>query len=156
MSINRVLVFFTVCGALIWAPGSLSAQDLKGSLGKATSIKCTFSLMSVGAWGKERPEAKIQPANLVLQFEAINTDEGTAELKAGFGKYDIVVRYAGGYLHFIQSFLDGQLYTTTILEKKTAGGKLKAMHSRHEHTDVSLPGFTSSPEQYYGECEILN
>ena len=157
MSINRVLVFFTVCGALIWAPGSLSAQDpLKGSLGKTTSLKCTFTLMSVGTWGKERPEAKIQPANLVLQFDAINTDEGTAELKAGFGKYDIIVRYAGGYLHFIQSFLDGQLYTTTILEKKTASGKLKAMHSRHEHTDVSLPGFTSSPEQYYGECEIIN
>jgi hypothetical protein len=30
------------------------------------------------------------------------------------------------------------------------------MHSRHEYTDVSLPGYTSSPEQYYGECEILN
>jgi hypothetical protein len=59
-------------------------------------------------------------------------------------------------LHFIQSFLDGQLYTTTILEKRTAGGKFKAMHSRHEHTDISLPGFTSSPEQYYGDCEILN
>jgi hypothetical protein len=76
--------------------------------------------------GKERPEANVKPATMVLQFDAINTDEGTAELKSGFGKYDIVVRYAGGYLHFIQSFLDGPLYTTTVLEKKTAGGKLKA------------------------------
>jgi len=112
--------------------------------------------MAVGTWGREQPEAKVKPADLVLQFEAVNADEGTAELKSGFGKYDIVVRYAGGYLHFIQSFLDGQLYATTILEKKTAGGKLKAMHSRHEYTDVSLPGYTSSPEQYYGECEVLN
>jgi len=156
MSIKKILVLLTVCSTLFLAPGSLGAQDVKGILAKTSSLKCTFSLMSVGTWGKERPEAKVQPANLVLQFDAINTDEGTAELKAGFGKYDIIVRYAGGYLHFIQSFLDGPLYATTILEKKTASGKLKAMHSRHEHTDVSLPGFTSSPEQYYGECEILN
>ena len=50
--------------------------------------------MSVGTWGKEKPEAKVQPANLTLQFDAVNTDEGTAELKSGFGKYDIIVRYA--------------------------------------------------------------
>jgi hypothetical protein len=42
-----------------------------------------------------------------------------------------------------------------VIEKKTAGGKWKAMHSRHEFTDFALVGFTSSPEQYYGECEIL-
>ena len=77
------------------------------------------------------------------------------QLKAVVGKYDIIVRYSAGYLHFIQSFLDGPLYTTTILEKKTAGGKLKAMHSRHEFTDFALPGITSSPEQYYGECEVM-
>ena len=145
----------TILAILLFLTSNANAQD-RGALGKATSVKCTFTLMAVGSWGKEKPEAKVQPANLVLQFDAVNTDEGTAELKSGFGKYDIIVRYAGGYLHFIQSFLDGQLYTTTILEKKTASGKLKAMHSRHEHTDISLPGFTSSPEQYYGECEILN
>ena len=145
----------TTLTILFFLTSSAGAQD-RGALAKATSIKCTFTLMAVGTWGREKPEAKVQPANLALQFDSVNTDEGTAELKSGFGKYDIIVRYAGGYLHFIQSFLDGQLYTTTILEKRTAGGKFKAMHSRHEHTDISLPGFTSSPEQYYGECEILN
>jgi hypothetical protein len=157
MPINRIIAVFATAGALLLGPWSLNAQNsAKGILAMAKSIKCTFPLMAVGTWGREQPEAKVKPADLVLQFDAVNADEGTAELKSGFGKYDIVVRYAGGYLHFIQSFLDGQLYTTTILEKKTAGGKLKAMHSRHEYTDVSLPGYTSSPEQYYGECEILN
>jgi len=28
------------------------------------------------------------------------------------------------------------------------------VHTRHEYTEVRLPGFTSRPEQYYGECEI--
>ena len=137
-------------------PKTLSGQDaVKGKLATVKSIKCTFPLVAVGRWGGEQPEAKVNPAKLVLQFVEINADEGTARLEASVGAYDIIVRYSGGYLHFIQSFLDGPLYTTTILEKQTSGGKLKAMHSRHEYTDVTLPGFTSSPEQYYGECEIL-
>ena len=53
-----------------------------------------------------------------------------------------------------QSFRDGPVYTTTVFQKETTGGKLKAVHSRHELFDFALPGFTSSPEQYYGECEI--
>ena len=157
MSINKNLTTLTISVLLLLASQSASGQDAaKKTLANAKSIKCTFPIMAVGNWGREKPEARIQTSNLVLQFDAVNADEGTAELQGSFGKYDIVVRYAGGYLHFIQSFLDGQLYVTTVLDKKTAGGKLKAMHSRHEHTDVSLPGYTSSPEQYYGECEILN
>jgi hypothetical protein len=139
-------------GFLFFLPGSLSAQ---GPLAKATRVKCTFNLVSVGTWVKDQTDAKTKPASLTLEFETINSDEGTAQLKAGVGKYDIIVRYAEGYLHFIQSFLNGPLYTTTILDKKTSAGKHKAMHSRHEFTDFALPGFTSSPEQYYGECEIL-
>jgi hypothetical protein len=155
MFINRALVTLLTFGVLLLAPSLSSAQDVKGALAGVKSIKCTFPLMAVGTWGREKPEAKVQPSNLVLQFDSINADEGTAELKSDLGQYDIVVRYANGYLHFIQSFLDGQLYVTTVLEKKTAAGKLKAMHSRHEFTDFALPGFTSSPEQYYGECEVL-
>jgi hypothetical protein len=156
MSNNRTLTTVAILLTLLLVSQISQAQTGKGPLASAKSLKCTFPLMAVGNWGREKPEAKVQPSNLVLQFDAVNADEGTAELQGAFGKYDIVVRYAGGYLHFIQSFLDGQLYVTTVLDKKTAGGKLKAMHSRHEHTDVSLPGYTSSPEQYYGECEVLN
>ena len=67
---------------------------------------------------------------------------------------EIIVRSAGGYLNFIQSFRTGPLYTTTVFEKETPDGKLKAVHSRHEYFTVPVPGSTSSPEQYYGECEI--
>jgi hypothetical protein len=141
--------------AMLLFPNLLRAQGTV-NLGKATRIKCTFSLMSVGTWGPEQAEAKTKPANLTQEFESINADEGTAQLKAGVGKYDIIVRYAGGYLHFIQSFYNGPLHITTVLEKKTATGKLKAMHSRHEFMDFALAGFTSSPEQYYGECEVLS
>jgi hypothetical protein len=139
-------------GALLLTPDLLSAQ---AKLSSAKVIKCTFPLMAIGTWGPDQPKAEVKSFTRTMQFEGINADEGTAELKGDIGKYDIIVRYAEGYLHFIQSFLNGPLYTTTIMEKKTASGKLKAVHSRHELTDFALPTFTSSPEQYYGECEVL-
>src|SRR3989442_24916 len=135
MSMNKIVAVL-----ILLMPLALSAQDaVKGKLASAKSIKCTFPLVAVGTWTGGQPKAEVKPAKLVLQFVEINADEGSARLEASVGAYDIVVRYAGGYLHFIQSFLDGQLYTTTVLEKPTTGGKLKAMHSRHEYTDISLP-----------------
>lgn len=146
-----------VIAIVIIAAGSLNAQsDVKGKLATVKSVKCTFALMALGTWSGDQAKAEIKPSKLVVEFEGINADEGTAQLKSNYGQYDIIVRYAEGYLHFIQSFLNGPLYTTTILEKKTPGGKFKAMHSRHEFTDFALTGFTSSPEQYYGECEVVN
>jgi hypothetical protein len=160
MSINRILAAVVICSVVALVPSSLRARGAQGGLAQAKTIKCAFPLMAVGKWGAEKPEAELKPAPSALQnvqFESVNADEGTAELKSPYGgKYDIVVRYSNGYLHFVQMFLDGPLHSTTILEKKTAAGKLKAMHSRHEHTDVAMPGWTSSPEQYYGECEVIN
>jgi hypothetical protein len=156
MSIQKTILTITVTFAFLLVPHSSRAQLAKGPLANVRSIKCAFSVMAVGTWGDKEPEVKIKPpTEPTLQFDAINADEGTAELKSTYGKYDIIVKYSGGYLHFIQSYLDGPLRVTTILEKKTASGKFKAMHSRHEFTDFALSGFTSSPEQWYGECEIL-
>jgi hypothetical protein len=67
---------------------------------------------------------------------------------------EVTVRLAEGYLHFMQAFRTGPLYTTTVFDTGEKSGKLKAVHSRHEYFSVPLPGATSSPEQYYGECEI--
>jgi len=150
----RLIVVTAVLSLASARAGELQAGADAG-LETAARISCSFSLSVVGAWGDTQPEAEVKPGNLVLEFESINADEGSAQLAGGFGVYDIIVRYAEGYLHFIQSFLDGPLYVTTILEKETSAGTLKAMHSRHEHTDFALPGFTSSPEQYYGECEVV-
>jgi hypothetical protein len=152
---SRILRVLAMTPAVFLALGPADAGNTGQTLLQAaTSIRCTFSLMAAGTLGNEQPGAEVKPADLVLEFEAINADEGTAQLASGFGSYDIIVRYARGYLHFIQSFLDGPLYVTTLLERETAAGGLKAMHSRHAYTDFALPGFTSSPEQYYGECEV--
>jgi len=123
----------------------------------AKSVRCTFPLNATGTWKKDgSPEVAANPSKLVLRFDAINVDEGTAQLRNGTVGSEIIVRSAEGYLHFIQSFRTGPMYTTTIFDKETAGGKLKAVHSRHEYFSTPLPGATSSPEQYYGECELMN
>jgi hypothetical protein len=145
-----------VAGTFYLATSRLNAQNpLDSGLAAATNVKCTFSLMAASTIKDDPPKAEIKPTNLTLEFEAVNADEGTARLKSTVGDFDIIVRYAQGYLHFIQSFRDGPLYVTTVLSQKTRSGKLKAMHSRHEYTAFALgPPYTSSPEQYYGECEI--
>jgi len=149
MSIKRILQIFMIAGIL---PLTAAAQDSK--LAMAKTLQCTFPLIATGTWKNGKAEAAVKPATLTMKFVSINTDEGSAQLEGGSGTYDIIVRYASGYLNFIQSFRDGPMYTTTVFQKETTGGKLKAVHSRHELFDFALPGFTSSPEQYYGECEI--
>ena len=158
MSLNRILAVSTIACVFLLVPHALSAQDgVAGSLETVTSLDCAFSLVTISTWTDGKPTVDTDATNLKVQFVSVNTDEGSAEMTGSTGGiFDIIVRYATPYLHFVQSFRDGPLYTTTIVEKETTEGKLMAMHSRHEHTDYRLTGYTSSPEQYYGECEIVN
>jgi hypothetical protein len=160
MSINRIfrpLAVLTTAGTLLLVPNPPVARvAAQGKLAAAKSIRCTFPILATGSWKDGKPEGAVKPANLVLEFESINTDEGSAQLNGGYGTYDIIVRLAGAHLHFIQAYRDGPLYSTTVFDKESSNGKLKAVHSRHEYYDTALPGFTSSPEQYYGECEVRN
>jgi len=134
-----------------WVPNS-AAQT---RVADAKSLRCSFSRATVGTWKKEGgPDAAVKPAALVLRFESIDTETGIAQLRTGSVGTDVTVRLAEGYLHFMQAFRTGPLYTTTVFEAGASGSKFKAVHSRHEYFSVPLPDATSSPEQYYGECEI--
>jgi len=148
-------VVIAVVFLVFWPFASTGVTQVKPATAK--SVRCTFPLNATGTWKKDgSPETAVNPSKLVLRFDAINVDEGTAQLRNGTVGSEIIVRFAEGYLHFIQSFRTGPMYTTTIFDKETSGGKLKAVHSRHEYFTTPLPGATSSPEQYYGECEIMN
>jgi len=139
--------------ALIASPfaGSAAAQ---GRLAAAKALRCTFARNATGSWTKAgAPQVALKPATLVLRFDSIDFDDGTAQLKTGSAASEVVVKMADGYVHFMQVFRTGPLYTTTVFDKD-ANGKLKAVHSRHEYFAVPLAGATSSPEQYYGECEV--
>ena len=65
------------------------------------------------------------------------------------------VRLLGDNLHFLAMNSSGSVYLTTVFSDREsrAGGKFKAVHTRHEFTEIRLTGYTSRPEQYYGYCE---
>ena len=136
--------------------GSASGQTgLQQRLAKATGLECTFPVLARGNWKSGTASADVTPATLTVAFKNINVDEGTADLEGKLGGSSlIVVRYSNDYLHLMQSQGDGPLYTTTVIAKESKEGRLMAVHTRHEYTQVSLPGFTSRPEMYIGDCAV--
>jgi len=121
------------------------------------SLSCTFSAMATGTWENGTPAVKTSPAKLTVVFSNINIDEGTADAGSTLGTSAtslVVVRYSNDYLHLMQTQGAGPLYTTTVIARETKDGRLMAVHTRHEYTQISLPGFTSRPEMYVGDCAL--
>ena len=140
-----------VVALLVGAGAEARAQV---DLADVTALDCQFTTIATGTWADGGAEAGIDPSTLTLRFEEIDTDGATAEIVGPYGASQIIVRQTGDYLHLVQMFLVGPLYTTTVIDRETTDGKRMAVHTRHEYTDTSLPGFTSRPEQYYGECAL--
>jgi hypothetical protein len=134
--------------------GAQPGRDAAGALAAAKIVKCEFTLYTVASWKDGTPQAEVKPAKLSFRFEEVDTDGGTAQVVGPFGASDIVVRVSMDTLHFVQSFRDGPLYVTTVIGRPAGAGRWLAVHTRHEYTDVSLPGYTSRPEQYYGSCTL--
>jgi hypothetical protein len=148
---------------LVFALGvqTLHAQaPAQNSLADVKAMKCAFTLMAVGTWEKDVPSAELTPAKLSMQFDAIDTQDGTANVvgvsAAAAGAPHITVRLLNDNLHFLAMNHSGSVYLTTVFADKEsrAGGKFKAVHTRHEFTQVRLVSYTSRPEQYYGYCEV--
>jgi hypothetical protein len=154
MMIRHLLALSLLCALGAADPAHAQGRPAE-RLPLAKSLACEFTVMATGTWNKGVVQGETKPAKLTLGFDTIDADEGTARVIGRFGPSDIIVRLSLGTLHFVQSFREGPLYATTIFPSPTLDGKLKAVHTRHEFTEVLLPGFTSRPEQYYGECEIL-
>jgi hypothetical protein len=138
----------------IVGPAFGQAAPLQQRLAKTRTLNCTFSVKATGTWPDAGPTAEVGAAKIKVAFTNVNVDEGTADAEDAFGKSYIVVRYTSDYLHLIQMHSAGPLYTTTVLAKPAKDGRLLAIHTRHEYTDVRLPGFTSRPEMYLGDCAL--
>jgi hypothetical protein len=156
---NRLLVIALIgLGVLALGPQTASAQarELQRRLAAATRIDCSFSILATGTWEAAAPQAAVTPAKLEAMFLNINIDEGTADSGSAFGNSFISVRYAFGYLHFMQMSDAGPLYLTTVLAEETADGRMKAVQTRHEYSPAVIPGFTSRPEMYVGDCAVTS
>jgi len=143
---------------LFWLCFQISHTEVRAQsqLASVQSLYCVFPLFSISDWPDGEPEAEVKLTELSFGFEEIDADGGMANAIGLYGPMHIVTRLAGRSLHFMQIGNEGPLYVTTVFDEESRDGKLLAVHTRHEYTQVSLPGFTSRPEQYYGECEIRN
>jgi hypothetical protein len=149
----RVALVIVALAALRAGVEEAAAQT---RIATAKTIQCSLHRQSTGTWLKDgTAEATVKSSALTLRFESIDSDAGTARLRSGATGADVTVRFAEGYLHIMQAFRTGPLYTTTVFEAGSSRNKFKAVHSRHEYFTTPLAGATSSPEQYYGECEVL-
>jgi hypothetical protein len=156
MSGKRLVEAGTVLALCLLGSAPASAQSrAEKLLATAKTLKCTFALQATGTWDKDGARAEVKPAKLSFQVDAIDRQEGTAHISGMFGPSYAVARFTGNSLHVLLIDNAGPLYVTTVFAKETSAGKLTAVHTRHEFTEVSLPGFTSRPEQYYGECEAV-
>ncbi len=144
----------SVLGAVLVVSASLRGQSFEERLSGVKSVKCEFTTMATGTWKDGAASTETRAATLTTMFDEIVVDEGTARAVGVFGPADIIVRLANGNLHLVQAFREGPLYVTTIFPKETRGTRLQAVHTRHEYTLISMPGYTSRPEQYYGDCEL--
>ena len=131
---------------------TMAQKALEKKLLAAKVLKCKFSTVSTGDWEGDKTKVAVAPSKLEIAFSSIDIDEGTAEADGGYGNAFIVVKYARGYLHFLQIADAGPLYVTTVLATETTPGHFKAIHTRHEFTPTKMEGFTSRPETYVGEC----
>jgi hypothetical protein len=137
------------------APSSVALTDVK-------RLKCTFTHKALGTWDKVLvPTIEMLPAKLSMVFDAIDTQDGTANVMdvtaPDAGAPHITVRVLANNLHFLAMNISGSVYLTTVFadrESRTTGN-FKAVHTRHEFTPTRLTGWTSRPEQYYGQCEVL-
>lgn len=131
------------------APSPLSAVK---------SLSCSFRIQAMGTWVAGVPKVDVAPAKrpVSLSFDDIDVDSGTANSSGAFVgvaiSVPIIVQRIAGALQFTQVLRAGPLYATTVFEQESAPGKFKAVHSRHEVSAIAVPGFTWTPEQYYGEC----
>lgn len=154
MVTNTKSILAALASTLLVAPAAGQTGSLDERLAGAARIECAFSELATGDWGDAAARFDVTNVDAEAAFFDIDIDEGTAEADGQFGASFIVVNYAQGQLNLIQSFLAGPLYVTTIFARETEDGRFAAVQARHEYTKTRLPGFTSRPELYVGDCEI--
>ena len=154
---GSVLLLMTLGGvyAHAQAPATVPLADVK-------RLKCAFTQKAVGTWDKElAPAIENLPAKLSMVFDNIDTQDATANVidvtAPDAGAPHITVRVLANNLHFLAMNISGSVYLTTVFadRESRSSGNFKAVHTRHEFTPTRLTGWTSRPEQYYGQCEVL-
>jgi hypothetical protein len=147
--------FVSVWMFVLLAAGALpSAQsaEKKNPLASITMLKCSFPVAVTGSWKDWTPKADIpQGPPLTLVIDEIDIEGGTARI----GTTHTTALLTQNSVHFMERTMAGSLTMITVLPQKSPKGTLRAVRSRHDYLQMSIPGFVAEPNvsQHYGECE---
>src|SRR5688500_13356838 len=90
MSIRTRVAGLAIVGLLCAPVASAQVPNAPSArLAKITTLKCTFSVMTMGNWKSGAAEASTKPAKLVVGFNAVDVQDGTAEAVGDSGKSHI-------------------------------------------------------------------
>ena len=143
-------------GLAVAAAGAAHAQAAGETLKTARGVRCEFRNLATGTWARNgTPTGRVTTQAISVAFANINLEVATADVDAKLGAVYAIAQFSGTSLHFILVGSAGYVHTTTVFDAPGRPGRFKAVHSRHEYNDVALPGYTSRPEQYYGDCEVI-
>ena len=159
MNTRHISFLAFIATLAVVSPSTLgdAAQSRLSPLAVATHLKCAFTVMTMGTWSRDGDAAmEIKKTDFALEYKSVDVAGGSAEAVGPTGNFFITVRFISGSLHLLAIGDAGPAYLTTIFNRPGHPGRFKAVHTRHEFTDVSIAGFTSKPEQYIGECEIVD
>ena len=135
-------------------PSGQGAQS--NTLANIKGLKCVFPVYASGSWKNGVPLAQAKNGQLSIQIESIDVADGSARFVGTGESAHINVQLSGWSLHFLETGNTGSVNITTVFSQEARDKKMKAVHSRHDYLEMSLPGFVSEPtvSQYYGECEV--
>lgn len=146
---------WAIVGLVTWAAAAAQSAAQQ-RLAAATRLECRFAALATGTWSDEDGTASIAvaPVEFEVIFNNIDVERGTAEAEGRVGTSYIVARYTGDMLHLVQTIDIGPVYLTTVFAEETSGGRLRAVHTRHEFAASSYPEFRERPEMYIGDCML--
>ena len=156
--IIRDVVGIAIVGAMLLMPVPVAAQataDPPNPLPTLKALKCRFPVAGFGTWKAGEPVAQTRTQEMSIQIDAIDVQDGTAQVTGTAGRVFVSAVLTGWSLYFVDNAV-GQLNVTTVFAQETAPKKLKAVHSRHGYLQMTVGRFVSEPSvsQNYGECEI--
>ncbi len=142
---------------LILSPvgGQAQTPDPPNPLTSVKSLRCRFPVATSGTWKAGEAVAQTRNQELLLSVDAIDVQDGTAEVRGTAGRVYVSAVLSGWSLYFVENAV-GQLNVTTVFAQEASPKKLKAVHSRHGYLQMTVGRFISEPavSQNYGECEI--
>ena len=137
-------------------PAFAQAADPPNPLATVKSLRCRFPQAATGTWKDGQAVVQTRTQELLLSVDAIDVQDGTAEVRGTAGRNYVSAVLSGWSLYFVDNAV-GQLNVTTVFAQETAPKRLKAVHSRHGYLQMQVGKFISEPSvsQNYGECEIV-